>query len=66
MTTEDLFRIDDVYLVLVASENPGDAMKKLRALISDQRTWTERCEVETACRDLLVIEHFKIRSRRET
>lgn len=63
MTHEDLLAIDRLWQLLEAAETPAKAIAALEDAVLEQRTWSERCQIESAARALLVIEHFKARSR---
>ncbi len=64
MTEEELLTIDRLWQVLEAAKTPGEAVSALEDLVLEQRTWSDRCLIESSARALLVIEHFKARSRK--
>jgi hypothetical protein len=56
---------DLVFQAIQAQATPDGARAALEDLVARQRTWSARCAVEQAVRGLLVIEHFKGRSRHD-
>jgi len=62
MSDERLFAMEDIKTLMAESATPAEAMAILDEFVLRQKTWSDRCFIEKAARDLLVIEHFKTRS----
>ena len=54
--------MEDIKTLMAESATPAEAMAILDEFVLRQKTWSDRCFIEKAARDLLVIEHFKTRS----
>jgi len=63
MSDERLFAMEDIKILMAESATPESAMAVLDEFVARQKTWSDRCFIEKAARDLLVIEHFRTRSR---
>ncbi|HOT30153.1 MAG TPA: hypothetical protein PLU72_18390 [Candidatus Ozemobacteraceae bacterium] len=55
--------VDHVASLVKREESPASACAALEALVTQQRTWSDRMIIERAARQLLVIEMFKVRCR---
>jgi len=63
MSDEELFAQEDIRTLIEEAATPAEAMAILDEFVARQKSWSDRCFIEKAARDLLVIEHFKTRSR---
>lgn len=63
MNDEEALLADRIYQLLCQSESPDLAREKLKDLVSEQKLWTDRVDIENAIINCLLIEHFKRRSR---